>query len=252
MLDLTLYHYIAIALLGIIASIINIVAGGGSNLVLPVLMMFGITPDVANASNRVGVFLESLIGIRGFAQAKKIPSTSALIPILVPTLLGGAVGATLAAFLPNTLLKPILLLTMLFVAGCAVFKPKWFSHQAKEHIQAISPFAWLCLFGTGIYGGFVQGGVGLLMIPVLAGILAYDIVRTNALKVICTLGFTSISLLIFILNDKIWWEVGLILALGNMLGAWIGVKVALNISTQTLRWLIFLMTLIAVTLAIWS
>ena len=68
-MDLALWQYAAIALLGIVASIINMMAGGGSNLILPLLMMFGVPPDIANGSNRVGVFFQSIAGIRKIGRA---------------------------------------------------------------------------------------------------------------------------------------------------------------------------------------
>ena len=89
---------------------VNILAGGGSNLILPLLMIFGVPPDIANGSNRVGIFFQSIAGIRGFKQADKLP-TADLRGILVPMMLGGLVGSLLASILPNSVLKPALLLT---------------------------------------------------------------------------------------------------------------------------------------------
>lgn len=86
MTDLTLWHYLAIATLGVVASIVNILAGGGYNLILPLLMMFGVPPDIANGSNRVGILFQSLTGIRGFKQADKLP-TGDLRGILMPMML---------------------------------------------------------------------------------------------------------------------------------------------------------------------
>lgn len=122
MTDLTLWHYLAIATLGVVASIVNILAGGGSNLILPLLMMFGVPPDIANGSNRVGILFQSLTGIRGFKQADKLP-TGDLRGILMPMMLGGLAGSLLASVLPNSVLKPALLLTMLGVAAITFSSP---------------------------------------------------------------------------------------------------------------------------------
>lgn len=249
-MDLYFWHYGVIFILGIIASIINIMAGGGSNLVLPVLMMFGIPPEIANGSNRVGVFLQSITGIHGFAQAAKVPSMAQLKPIVLPTLLGGLLGAILASVLPSEILKPTLLLCMLFVAAWVAFKPDVFTAKPTDEPKPISPavFGWLLL--VGVYGGFVQAGVGLLMLPVFAGILGYDLVRSNALKVMCTVGFTAVALAVFLWQGQIWWQVAIPLSLGNIVGAALGVRVALNIPAWTLRWVVFAMTLVGVSLAL--
>lgn len=250
LIDLSSWHYLAIFILGTLASIINMMAGGGSNIILPILMMLGIPPEVANGSNRVGIFLQSLTGIHGFARASKIPSSQQTIPILLPTLLGGLLGALLVSILPSSLLKPALLLSMLTVASWVFFKPNLFNVSANQSIKKITPYIWISLFTIGIYGGFVQASVGLLMLPIFVAVLGYDLVRANALKLICTLGFTSVSLFIFLWQGYIWWLVAIPLALGNMLGAYLGVKIALRIPTQIVRWLIFIMTLLAVLLAL--
>lgn len=251
-MELQFWHYAAIAVLGTIAGVINIMAGGGSNLILPVLMMFGIPPDIANGSNRIGVFIQTITGIRGFAKAGKIPPRSDWQKVVIPTLLGGVVGSILASVLPNWLLKPLLLLSMLFVAGLVLFKTDLFNVKPDAAPKPMSPLAWTTLFVIGIYGGFVQAGVGLLMLPVFAGILGYDMIRSNALKLLCTFGFTTAAVAVFLLQGQVWWSVGLTLAASNSLGAILGVKFALKVPAATMRWVIFVMTLVAVSLAFYK
>lgn len=251
-MDLSIWHYLTIFALGTFASIINMMAGGGSNIILPILMMFGIPPEIANGSNRVGIFLQTITGIHGFNQAAKVPSRNQLYPIVLPTLLGGLIGALLVSVLPQSLLKPALLLSMLTVACFVFFKPHIFEVSTTALPKTVTPFIWCCLFMIGIYGGFVQASVGLLMLPVFAGMLGYDLAQSNALKLICTFAFTAIALAVFWWQGHIWWLVAIPLALGNMLGAYLGVKVALKIPTHLVRWLIFVMTVIAVIFALLS
>jgi uncharacterized membrane protein YfcA len=253
MTDLTLWHYLAIAALGVVASIVNILAGGGSNLILPLLMMFGVPPDIANGSNRVGIFFQSLAGIRGFKQADKLP-TGDLRGILMPMMLGGLAGSLLASVLPNEVLKPALLLTMLGVAAITFFKPNLLLTPENAEVRKVADTPWAkpLLFAAGVYGGFVQAGAGFLMLPLFAGLLCYDLVRANALKLVCTLSFTTVSLAVFIWYGKIWWLVGGVLAVGNIIGAMIGVRLALKLSPNTMRWILFVMTLVAVAGALWK
>lgn len=102
--DFSLWQYGVLAILGVAAGVINVLAGGGSNLILPVLMIFGVPADVANGTNRVGVLMQSVVGIKGFHAAGRLP-THDLRGILTPMLAGGLCGAVLAAFLPNVWLK---------------------------------------------------------------------------------------------------------------------------------------------------
>ncbi|WP_107860631.1 sulfite exporter TauE/SafE family protein [Neisseria weaveri] len=249
-MDLTLWHYLAIATLGILASIINILAGGGSNLILPLLMAFGVPPDIANASNRVGIFFQSLTGIRGFRNAGALP-THDLRGILLPMIFGGLVGSVLASVLPNQILKPALLVCILGVATLTFLKPQLLlpPQNVQERKVSDTRGAAVLLFAVGIYGGFVQASTAFILLPVLAGVLHYNLLRANALKLVCTLAFTVVALAVFIVQGQIWWDVGLVLAAGNAIGSMIGVKIALKLSPNTLRTILFVMTVVAVAAA---
>lgn len=249
-MDLTLWHYAAIAVLGILASIINILAGGGSNLILPLLMAFGVPPDIANASNRVGIFFQSLTGIRGFRNAGALP-THDLRGILLPMIFGGLVGSVLASVLPNQILKPALLVCILGVATLTFLKPQLLlpPQNVQERKVSDTRGAAVLLFAVGIYGGFVQASTAFILLPVLAGVLHYNLLRANALKLVCTLAFTIVALAVFIVQRQIWWDVGLVLAVGNAIGSMIGVKIALKLSPNTLRTILFVMTVVAVVAA---
>lgn len=108
-----------------------------------------------------------------------------------------------------------------------------------------TPSAWIGLLAAGFYGGFVQAGVGFLLLASIAGTLRYDIVRANAIKLVCTLVFTSVSLLIFIWQDQVAWLAGGILSIGYVVGAFLGVKMAVYTDPKILRWFLFAATLMA-------
>ena len=87
------------------------------------------------------------------------------------------------------------------------------------------------------------------MLPVLAGILCYDLVRATALRVCCTLGFTIVALIVFLSRGQVDWIIGLVLAAGSSIGAQIGVHTVIKLRPETLRKILFLMTLVAVVMA---
>jgi len=245
-MDFSITYYAILVITGVAAGFINTLAGGGSNLTLPALMLTGMPADIANATNRVGIFLQCLVGIKTYKEHGKIDSND-LLPVLIPTIIGGAVGAFLAAILPTSLLKPLLLSAMIGVAVLIVFFPSVIAPDPETSTYKVSerPLAWAALFFTGIYGGFVQAGVGFLLITALAGTLRYDLVISNALKLTCTLAFTSIALVIFIIDDLVLWVPGLVLAIGTMIGAAIAVRLSLNISQKTMKWFLLVMTIAA-------
>ena len=236
-----------LCLAGFLAGGINTIAGGGSNLTLPLLMMLGLPADVANGTNRVGIWLQCITGVGAFDRHDALPRT-AVIPVLIPTLSGGLAGASLAVALPNLYLKPVLLLCILTMALVMLLRPDTIAPPPGT--QARSPgehrLAWWGLFGAGVYGGFVQAGVGFILLAVLTAGLRYDLLRANALKMSCALAFTTVALGVFIVFGKVSWVPGLILALGAMAGAWLAVKIAVNISQAALRRILFALTVAAV------
>lgn len=246
MLDLSWAFAGLLLFTGLIAGVINTLAGGGSNLTLPALMMMGMPPEVANATNRIGVFAQSVVGVKAFDQHDMLERGD-LWPILWPTLIGAALGSGLASYMPSSLLKPLLLGAMLCMTVVILLKPNVVSppEGVKPYTVAERPSAWWVLLAAGFYGGFVQAGVGFILIAALAGSLRYDLVRTNALKMLCTGLFTVVALGVFIARGQVEWVPGLVLALGTMVGARIGVSFALKVSQKTLKWFLFVMTLVA-------
>ncbi|GDY24563.1 UPF0721 transmembrane protein [Agarivorans sp. Toyoura001] len=251
-MDFTIYHGLLLLVVGLIAGVINTLAGGGSNLTLPALMVMGMPAEVANATNRVGIFLQCLTGVLGFKKHDKL-DTEDVVPILWPTLVGGLMGAVAASYSPAWIIKYLLLGAMLAMAALMLFKPSAVAPEPGTLARKMddTPSAKWSLGLAGFYGGFVQAGVGFILIAALAGSLRYDLVRANALKLVCTLSFTSIALLVFIARGQVLWLPGLVLAVGYIIGAHYAVKFAIKAATNTLKWFLFVMTLIGCVAALW-
>jgi len=246
-MQLDLFSILLLSFTGFIAGGINTVAGGGSNITLPALMMFGLPADIANGTNRVAILMQSTVGVAGYDKHKAL-DRPAIIPVLIPSVLGGLLGAVLAAIIPNIFLKPILLITILSMSVIILVRPEIIA--PPEGTTALSPktsrVAWWGLFAAGLYGGFVQAGVGFILLAALSGGLRYDLIRANALKMVCALAFTIVALIVFIIFDQVWWLPGLIVGTGSMLGAHLAVKIAVKASQNSIKWFLFVMTLLAV------
>lgn len=243
-MDIALEHIVLLVITGLLAGVINILAGGGSNLTLPALMVMGIPADIANATNRVAVTLQNVVAMRGFYKHDKLP-TEDLGAILMPTLVGGFLGAISASYAPEWILKPLLLCVMITMTIIMLVKPSVISPPPGTIPRKVKekPSAWWWLAGAGFYAGFIQAGVGFILITALAGTLRYDLVRTNALKVVCVLLPTLVALAIFTVRDQVLWVPGLILASGSMVGAHLAVKFAITAKPSTLKWFLLIMTL---------
>ncbi|MBL4679537.1 MAG: sulfite exporter TauE/SafE family protein [Pseudomonadales bacterium] len=245
-MELSFFGIAALLISGFIAGFINTLAGGGSMLTLPALMMLGLPADIANATNRVGVLLQSVIAIKSFKKYDRL-DTKAILPMMLPTLSGALIGSLLASYLPVWFLKPTLLISMMAMALVMLIAPKFL--MVEEGVQPHSikdkPMGFVMLFLAGVYGGFVQAGVGFILLAALAGVLRYDLVRANALKMVATLFFAIVALAVFIVRDQVMWVPGLILSVGTMTGAAISVKFSLNVSQTTLKWILFVMVSIS-------
>jgi hypothetical protein len=225
---------------------LNVVAGGGSFLTLSLLILMGMPPTVANGTNRVGILAQNAWAVRGFARQRALDwplATRAALPAVV----GAVFGAGLALFVGDAAFRRALALVMVAMAIVALLSPA--SRAAARHDRPSGPWFGLGFFVVGVYGGFVQAGVGFLILAVttLAGL---DLVRANALKMFVALAFTPVALLLFAAGGRVDWAPGLALAAGSLLGADLGVRFTLGRSQRTLE-LVVNVALIAFAVRLW-
>ena len=222
---------------GVIAGFINTLAGGGSLLTLPALIMLGLPPDVANGTNRIGVVAQTFVTSTAFRRAGKLEET-ALRDTLPPTLLGALAGAGVAAFgVPREHLGPVLLAFLVAMAVLLTFRPNLLMTGPEETPLRIRerPRAYLWLFLAGLYGGFVQAGVGFLLLATFGAALRYDFVRANALKVTIVFTFNLVALGIFVYAGQVRILPGLLLAAGTSSGGFLATRFALKVPPKVLR-----------------
>jgi len=212
---------------GTVAGILNVLAGGGSLLTLPLLIFMGLPGAMANGTNRVAIFAQNIFAISSFKKRGVFPIRLALLCTL-PALAGSWVGANLAVSIDDLLFKRVLALVMIGVMIFTAIDPMKKLRLEERPMTALRGAVILVsFFGVGIYGGFVQAGVGFLIITALL-VHGLDLVRINAIKVIVVFFYTFIALGVFIWHGQIDWPLGLALAGGNSLGGWIGPKLAVD------------------------
>lgn len=231
---------------GFLAGFINIVAGGGGLLTLPALMLLGMPADVANGTMRVSVLAQSVEAVRAFARHGHVGRAD-LLPMLWPTVTGTLAGSLLAVWIPAEVLKLVLLAAMLAMAALTLAAPSAVAVPPGTPSFTLRerPLGWLCLFGCGVYGGLVQGGVGFLLIATLSGVLRYDLIRTNALKMAATGVFGAVSLAVFVVAGLVAWVPAIVLALATIAGAHAGVRYAMKVDPATFRRILFVMVVVA-------
>ncbi|MEZ4361854.1 MAG: sulfite exporter TauE/SafE family protein [Kofleriaceae bacterium] len=231
---------------GLVAGWVNTLAGAGGLIALPALLFSGVSVHVANGTLRVAVIAQSVVGARSFRRADRLPLRPLRV-ILPLTIAGGASGALVATQLPGRVLEPIELGVMVFMALGLLVRGSRFVPGAEEQPRGLSAGAAVGLFAVGFYGGLVQAGVGILLVAVLCGVLRFDLVRGNALKLASTLAFNVVSLGIFAAAGQVEWRRGALLSCGSVLGALLAVRFALKRGQQAIRWVLIAAALAAVT-----
>ena len=241
-MDLIWWKLVIIVAAGVVGGFINTIAGGGSMVTVPALMLLGMPADYANGTNRLGILQQSLTGIRGYNQSGKLDK-GAVLPMVAPTLLGAVLGALAAIWVSPDALKFILLGAMIAMAVAMLVFPEVIAppEGSPNYRLTERPLGVLMMFGAGVYGGLVQAGVGFILLAALAVGLRYDLVRANALKVVCTALFSVAALSVFIASGHVDWIPGIALAAGNTVGALVSVRFALNVSQRVIRWVLFVM-----------
>jgi uncharacterized membrane protein YfcA len=222
------YLYPLVVAAGAAAGFINTLAGSGSLITLPVLIFIGLPANVANGTNRVSILLQNAVGVGGFYHGGVLKMRSALA-LVIPATLGSIVGAQIAIGLDEQLMRRAIGVVMVMMLAVILLRPKrWLEGHPERVERGTSWLQFALFFGIGIYGGFLQAGVGIFLLAGLVLSAGYDLVRANAVKVFIVLCFTVSALGVFMLNDQVRWDSGLLMAAGSMLGAWIATRVAVE------------------------
>lgn len=249
-MEIEYWNLLLLVFIGFIAGIINTIAGGGSLLTLPMLIFLGLPPAIANGTNRIAILIQNFFSTAGF-KSKGINTFPFSIWMGVAALFGSILGAYLGAiYFKGEIFNKILAIVMLLIVVYMIFKPKAILHI--EHEQITGKYFWLLLiafFFIGIYGGFIQAGTGIFIILALNSLGKMTLVKANAVKTIVVILYTLAALLIYAINDKINYSVGLTLAIGNSVGAWFSSRYSVAKGDQLVRWfLIVMVTVMAIKL----
>lgn len=220
---------------GLFAGVVNVMAGGGSLVTLPLLVFLGVPPTVANGTNRVALLLQNTTAVAGFHRAGRLPWRLTGRTVIA-TLLGAAVGAVVASRLSNEAFRPILGVILIVMAAFLLLGPsRWLEPKGDPE----RPLGWrmhLAFFGIGIWGGFIQAGIGFFILAALVLGLGLDLVRANGVKVALVLIYTVLALGVFALEGKVDWIAGAILAAGNGLGGYLGARLSIRKGATWIRW----------------
>jgi uncharacterized protein len=235
---------IALIFSGILVGFVNTLAGGGTIISLSLLMALGLPPTVANGTNRIAVFFQTITSTQSFNKHKILDIKKGLW-LGIPTTIGSIAGALLAVDVDEKLFKMAMVLIMFIMVFFLFYKPERWLLGKRDLLSRKLDLKLVLIFTLiGFYGGFIHVGVGYFLIGALVLGLGYDLVKANALKVFIVLLYVPFSLLIFIINDQVYYLYGFIHAIGNVLGAYIASKYAIEKGANFVRWVIVIVVIL--------
>jgi len=218
--------YPLVILAGLLAGFVNTLAGNGSAITLALLVFLGLSPTMANGTNRIGVAVQSLIACNTFRKRGMVP-TQHIWWLIIPTVLGAILGASIAVDLDEEMMNLALGILMLVLLGVVLFNPKkWLVEQTLNPQKIKSLKTVSVFFLVGVHGGFIQAGVGILLLAALVLGASYSLSQANGVKLLIVLVFTVPALSLFVYMGQVNWFYGALLSIGQSVGAWLGANFA--------------------------
>lgn len=238
-----------IILTGFVAAFLNTVGGGGSLFTVPILTFFGLPITSANATNRVALLVQNLFAVGGFRSKKVALPWPYSLYLGLSTLAGGIIGSLIASRVNDELFERIFAIVMIVSVFLIVFNPK--KSKGEEQLTfKRQVLGTICFFFLGIYGGFVQAGIGFLVLAVLNIVNNMNLVTSNYVKVFSALVYTAASVIVFALEGKINWATGGILAIGMAWGGWFASRWSVDKGEVWIK-RVMIISIIAMAIKLW-
>lgn len=234
-----LIEYGLYLLAGILAGVVNTLAGGASVFTLSILLFFGMPASIANGTNRLGILFQNLAGTLTF-QRSGLLSVWESMPFVIPSLCGAVLGALLAVRVEAENMEYIVGTLMIFMLFTILKKPSVKPmHTTKTQENSLKNS--LIFFAIGLYGGFVQAGIGLVLIVALNRLARFSLIRANAIKMIIIFLYTVPVMVIFIYQGQISWIPAIWLAIGQVVGTHLTGKLFALKSSGENAWIRFIL-----------
>ncbi|MCO4824864.1 MAG: sulfite exporter TauE/SafE family protein [Amylibacter sp.] len=228
---------ILLALAAFAAGVLNTIAGGGSFLTFPALVFTGVPPVIANATSAVAVFPGYLAGAVGFKDELAAFDRKQMLRLCAITLLGGLIGAVLLVISSDgafNFVVPFLLLaaTLVFLFGDQI------RDYAAAKSRSVVPFGAVGLFLVSVYGGYFNGGLGIVLLALFSLWGMRNIHEMNGLKNGLSFALSGISVAAFAVSGLVEWPQAIVMMIGATAGGYAGAPVARVLSKQVVRWIV--------------
>lgn len=243
------YEIPLVIAIGFIAAFLNTVGGGGSLFTVPLLTFLGLPITVANATNRVALLVQNFFAVWGFRSKNVALPWPYSLYLGISTLGGGIIGSLMASRINDELFSRIFAVVMITSVFLIVLNPA--KSKGAERMSFKSQLTGsICFFFLGIYGGFVQAGIGFLVLAVLNLVNNLNLVTSNYVKVFSAIVYTAVSVIVFALEGKIHWLTGGILAIGMAWGGWFASRWSVDKGEVWIK-RVMIVSIIALAIKLW-
>ena len=226
-MELAFNDIIILLICGVIAGFINTVAGGGSLLTLPILIFMGLPSNIANGTNRIAIFMQNIFSISGY-KSRGVSDFKYSSWLSVSALIGSIIGAKVAININEDMFNKILSVVIIIVVLSIIYNKKPFNINSENISIEKKIISVIMFFFIGIYGGFIHAGVGFLILSILSNYNGIQLSKANSIKVFVVFVYTFFALIVFIMENKINWILGINLGIGNSIGGWIASRWSYN------------------------
>ncbi len=236
-----IYAYILLFFGGLLTGVINTLAGNGSAITLSLLIFFGFPADVANATNRIGALAQTVSAV---GSLRRTPRTLFLFAnakwYLIPSILGSVLGAFIAVEVNAEILRLVIGFFMLFLLFTMLYKPQKWQKATDVYVKRKTALQWIIIFLIAVYGGFIQMGIGIMLLSVLVLVSKYSLRDANIIKLLLAFLFVLPAFFVFLYSGDMAWLPGIALAIGQTIGAIVGARYILFLPKANLyvKWLL--------------
>ena len=235
-MDWTYTHILLLVFAGLAAGFVNTLAGNGSVFTLSALLFLGLPADIANGTNRVGVMTQGALAIFNLSSTNNVPFRSQL-RYIIPTVLGALIGVRVVIEVDKDVLQYVIGGVMVLLLVLILTNAKSFTqHQPHHANQPNKALEMILLFAVGFYGGFLQMGIGIMLLLTLTLVSHITPLQSNFLKLVIVFVLTIPVLTIFYIEGQVNLQYGISLAAGQGVGAWLASKYAVK-SPKAVIWM---------------
>lgn len=225
---MSLTEIIVVIIAGIIVGFINTLSGGGSVISLSLLFLLGLPANIANGTNRISIFFQTLSSVGSFTRQKMFTNMKP-VWLGIPATIGSVIGAYVAVDVSQKVIEIAMAVAMVVMVFFLFYKPdRWLKENPELLAGKLQWWHMVLFFCLGLYGGFIQVGIGYFLLMALVLGVGYDLVKANAVKNLIVFFYAIFALFVFIIDGKVNYLYGLILSVGSIIGALIASHLAVK------------------------